>query len=386
MVVYDPESRVAFTSKLFSAHVAPSAVSEQVRFCACVRERVAAGALRGQQPVQNQTNRPTHPNQTPQASSSAFDTYGGWTAYEEHWRYFFDCMLAPVAKQAAAALDKLPIAAAPRASFARPEDFLASLAEMWTKALRTITYGPDAAKPTNGAPADALLTFAVAPQHGPVVRTCLSQLVREYSAWAAAQVEALAASSVAVMYASAYGNTAALAQAISRGVTKGGVAVNTVNLELSSLDEVVAAVKGADGFVIGSPTLGGHMPTQVQVRFGLGSRGAWGWGCRLVCQQMSGSSSYCAFSLRFLLSPLSPQLALGSVLREPSTRQLPCGVFGSFGWSGEAVDEMEGKLKDGGFGFAFDSIRVKFKPSAKARGVWSGLQRRLIDPRSHPDP
>jgi flavorubredoxin len=123
---------------------------------------------------------------------------------------------------------------------------------------------------------------------------------------------------------SAYGNTAALAQAISRGVTKGGIAVNTVNLELSPLDEVVASVKQADGFVIGSPTLGGHMPTQVQ-------------------------------------------LALGSVLREPTTRQLPCGVFGSFGWSGEAVDEMEGKLKDGGYGFAFDAIRVKFKPSAKAR-------------------
>jgi len=56
------------------------------------------------------------------------------------------------------------------------------------------------------------------------------------------QVAALKQSSVVVMYASAYGNTAALAQAISRGVTKGGVAVNTVNLELSSLEEVLAAV------------------------------------------------------------------------------------------------------------------------------------------------
>lgn len=68
------------------------------------------------------------------------------------------------------------------------------------------------------------------------------------------------------MYASAYGNTAALAQAISRGVAKGGVGVNTVNLELASLEEVVATVKQSDGFTIGSPTLGGHMPTPVQVR------------------------------------------------------------------------------------------------------------------------
>jgi flavorubredoxin len=68
------------------------------------------------------------------------------------------------------------------------------------------------------------------------------------------------------MYASAYGNTAALAQAISRGLVKAGVAVNTVNLEVTSLDDVVAAVKASDGFTIGSPTLGGHMPTPVQVR------------------------------------------------------------------------------------------------------------------------
>lgn len=26
-------------------------------------------------------------------------------------------------------------------------------------------------------------------------------------------------------------------------------------------------------------------------------------------------------------------------------RDLPCGVFGSFGWSGEAVDELENRLK-----------------------------------------
>lgn len=28
-------------------------------------------------------------------------------------------------------------------------------------------------------------------------------------------------------------------------------------------------------------------------------------------------------------------LALGTLLREASARELPCGVFGSFGWSGE---------------------------------------------------
>jgi hypothetical protein len=80
------------------------------------------------------------------------------------------------------------------------------------------------------------------------------------------QLDKAKTSKVLVMYASAYGNTAALAQAISRGVVKSGVAVDTLNLELASLDDVVKAVKESDGFSIGSPTLGGHMPTPVQVR------------------------------------------------------------------------------------------------------------------------
>lgn len=39
-------------------------------------------------------------------------------------------------------------------------------------------------------------------------------------------------------------------------------------------------------------------------------------------------------------------------------------MFGSFGWSGEAIDLLETKLRDGGFRFAFDPIRIKFSPDA----------------------
>ncbi len=39
--------------------------------------------------------------------------------------------------------------------------------------------------------------------------------------------------------------------------------MNTLNLEVVPLDEVSRAISKSGGFVIGSPTLGGHMPTQV---------------------------------------------------------------------------------------------------------------------------
>eukprot|EP00877_Chromochloris_zofingiensis_P001128 jgi/Chrzof1/11015/Cz05g20140.t1 len=283
MCVFEPKSKVMFTSKLFSAHVSPELLK---------------------------------------ASSSAFDV-GSWEAYGEHWKYFFDCMLAPVAKQAVAALDKLPISATPRAAMGRPAAFLDAIGQLWGAAVSDIVAGSKQAPDGKITKAPRrTFAYALAPQHGPVVKTTISQLVYEYRKWAEQQVAAMRTSNVAVMYASAYGNTAALAQAITRGVTKGGVAVNTINLELVGLEEVAEAVKQSDAFILGSPTLGGHMPTQVQV-------------------------------------------ALGNILRQSKARELPCGVFGSFGWSGEAVDEMESRLKDAGFAFAFKPIRVKFKPTAK---------------------
>jgi flavin reductase (DIM6/NTAB) family NADH-FMN oxidoreductase RutF len=38
-------------------------------------------------------------------------------------------------------------------------------------------------------------------------------------------------------------------------------------------------------------------------------------------------------------------------------------VFGSFGWSGEALDLLEGKFRDAGYRFGFETIRIKFKPT-----------------------
>lgn len=59
--------------------------------------------------------------------------------------------------------------------------------------------------------------------------------------------------------------------------------------------------------------------------------------------------------------PLAPQAALGVILEDNTAKTKPAGVFGSFGWSGEAIDEIEQRLKDAGFSFAFPPIRCKFK-------------------------
>lgn len=156
-----------------------------------------------------------------------------------------------------------------------------------------------------------------APGHGPVVRYSRSRLTHDYRQWSQQQQDKDL--TVALIYASAYGNTATLAQALAKGITKAGVGVESINCEFTAPAEIQAAVEKCDGFIIGSPTLGGHMPTQVQT-------------------------------------------ALGIVLSSVAKSKL-AGVFGSYGWSGEAVDEIESKLQDAGYNFGFVTIRVKFKPT-----------------------
>ena len=202
-------------------------------------------------------------------SEQVFDQ--GWKLLDEDRRYYYDCLHAAQSRQVEIALDKF-------------------------------------------APLSVKL---YAPGHGPVVRYSLSRLTQDYWQWSQQQQDK--DMTVALIYASAYGNTATLAQALAKGITKAGVGVESINCEFTLPAEIQAAVEKCDGFIIGSPTLGGHMPTQVQT-------------------------------------------ALGIVLSSAAKSKL-AGVFGSYGWSGEAVDEIESKLQDAGYRFGFDPLRTKFKPT-----------------------
>ncbi|QSJ20826.1 diflavin flavoprotein [Nostoc sp. UHCC 0702] len=194
-----------------------------------------------------------------------------WKALDAERRYYFDCLHAPQAKQVEVALDKLT----------------------------------------------ALGAKLYAPAHGPVVRYSLSRFTYDYRQWS--QEQKSQELSVALLYASAYGNTAILANGIAQGLIENGVNVESINCELADPAEITRIVEACDGFIIGSPTLGGHAPTQIQT-------------------------------------------ALGIVLSTATKTKL-AGVFGSYGWSGEAVDVIESKLKDANYRLGFETIRVRFSPT-----------------------
>jgi flavorubredoxin/flavin reductase (DIM6/NTAB) family NADH-FMN oxidoreductase RutF len=198
--------------------------------------------------------------------------------FDENWKqldgdrhYYFDCLHAPQAKQVETALDKLATVNAQ----------------------------------------------CYAPAHGPVVRYSLSRFGYDYRQWCQQQEQQELR--VALLYASAYGNTASLAGAIAQGLIQADVAVESINCECATPAEITRAIESCDGFIMGSPTLGGHVPAQIQT-------------------------------------------ALGLILSTAPKTKL-AGVFGSYGWSGEAVDLIEGKLQDANYRFGFDPIRVRFSPT-----------------------
>ncbi len=156
-----------------------------------------------------------------------------------------------------------------------------------------------------------------APAHGSLIKYSLSRFSYDYRSWC--QEQKAQEFKVVLLYTSAYGNTATLARAIAHSLTESGVAVESINCELASTGEITTAIQACDGFIIGSPTLGGHAPTQIQT-------------------------------------------ALGIVLANAAKTKL-AGVFGSFGWSGEAIDMLENKLKNAHYNFGFEPIRVRFSPT-----------------------
>ena len=92
---------------------------------------------------------------------------GDWDTFKEDQRYYFDCLMAPQANHVKAALEKL----------------------------------------------SELPVRMYATGHGPLIRYGLIELTKAYEDWSRAQTERDI--TVALLYASAYGNTATLAQAIA---------------------------------------------------------------------------------------------------------------------------------------------------------------------------
>ncbi len=154
----------------------------------------------------------------------------------------------------------------------------------------------------------------VAPDHGPIWRREPEKIIGWYREWALQEPK----EKVVIVYDTMWGSTDLIARAIADGVAEVGVAVKVMRLRANDRSDVMTEVLDAGAVVVGSPTLNnGVFPTVAD-----------------VMTYMKG---------------LKPKNKLGA-------------VFGSYGWSGEAVAILVDELKGMGMEIVAEPLKAKYVP------------------------
>jgi flavorubredoxin/flavin reductase (DIM6/NTAB) family NADH-FMN oxidoreductase RutF len=153
--------------------------------------------------------------------------------------------------------------------------------------------------------------------HGPILRHNVVELTGRYRRWS--QEKSKSETLVAVFYVSDYGYSDRISQAIARGITKTGTAVEMMDMRSADPQEVNELVGRATGLVIGMP------PSS-----GTGSR--------------------------------ETQATLGTILAAVNGKQT-VGLFESYGGDDEPVDTLSTKFQDLSLATAFAPLRIKDTPS-----------------------
>jgi len=194
-----------------------------------------------------------------------------------------------------------------------------------------LPLSPLVAKLLESLPTLGLSIKTVAPDHGPIWRTNFDQILTWYSTWAAQQPTRRAV----IAYDTMWKSTDMMARAICDGLVKCGVSVNVMPLESCHRSDVATAVMHAGALLLGSPTINnGIFPTVADVM------------------------TY--------LKGLKPKNLVGA-------------AFGSFGWSGEAVPQLNEMLKSMNVELLSDGVKVNYVPDAPALDECYALGRSVGD-------
>lgn len=156
----------------------------------------------------------------------------------------------------------------------------------------------------------------IAPDHGPVWRndTNIKKILGFYSSWAEQKPQKKAV----VVFDTMWGSTELMARAISEGLESECVYVKLMSLKGNHRSDVATELLDAGALVTGSPTINNNMfPTVADVM------------------------TY--------LKGLKPKNLVGA-------------VFGSYGWSGEAVRQLEAIFDDMKIELAGESIKAEYVP------------------------
>ncbi|MDK2800857.1 MAG: hypothetical protein PWP27_2124 [Clostridiales bacterium] len=160
----------------------------------------------------------------------------------------------------------------------------------------------------------------VCPSHGPILIETIDKAVQLYKEWSSDILEKNNPKKVVIPYVSAYGCTRRMAEELEKAIKSvGDFEVEVINIIYHDLMEIKEKIEKADAFLFGSPTIN-----------------------------------------RDAVKPIWDVL---SVVEPIKNKGKLCGVFGSYGWSGESIKMMEERVKSLKLNLFGEGLKANFVPS-----------------------
>lgn len=155
----------------------------------------------------------------------------------------------------------------------------------------------------------------IGPSHGIIWRSKIPEIIKLYNKWSQNQCDNRAV----IIYDSMWGSTEKMAYAILESLNEENINVSFYNLSNTHISDVMTDILDAKLIIIGSPTLNNGMLPSI-----------------------GGFLTY--------LKGLNPKNRIGF-------------VFGSYGWGGQAVGEVEKILKEMNWEFPIEGYKLNFIPN-----------------------
>jgi anaerobic nitric oxide reductase flavorubredoxin len=157
----------------------------------------------------------------------------------------------------------------------------------------------------------------IAPSHGIIWRKDPAKIINAYISWAKNEIKP----KVIIVYETMWGATGKMAKYIAEGIAESGISVRIFDAAVTDRTEIIKEMLDAKGFLFGSSTHDNNMLPAI------------------------------AGFLEFV--------------RGLKARNRIAAAFGSYGWAGGAVQEMEVILKEAGMDIASAGPSFKYLPDEK---------------------
>lgn len=172
----------------------------------------------------------------------------------------------------------------------------------------------------------------ICPSHGPIIRQDPWKVIQQFENWSK---PTSTSRKIFILYISPHGNTEKMAQAVASGASRDGLEVISYHISHLSANELRTIMEEADALIFGIPTIARDIP-----------------------------------------KPMWDVLAYLSTVKLKTSL---AGLFGSYGWSGEACKMAEERLKSMGLKLPVEAVRTVFTPTDDVLAQCEALGRTLAE-------